>query len=149
MWSIHDNGRGFDLEDVLRGDSSHTGWGLLGIQERATLLGGYYEIDTEPGQGTQHPSTSPSDCGGRRCPRYDCCWLTIIKSCGAGLRMLFMAENDVEIVGEADSAEEALDAIDDFEARCGAYGRRYARYEWDRSNAPRQTSQPGTSRCWL
>jgi signal transduction histidine kinase len=50
--SIRDNGQGFDLEQVLRGDSSHTGWGLLGIQERTSLIGGQYEIDSEPGRGT-------------------------------------------------------------------------------------------------
>jgi len=49
---ISDNGRGFDLEQVLRGDGSHTGWGLLGIQERAALLGGQYELDSAPGRGT-------------------------------------------------------------------------------------------------
>jgi signal transduction histidine kinase len=50
--SICDDGRGFDLEEVLRGDGSHTGWGLLGIQERATLIGGQYEVDSAPGRGT-------------------------------------------------------------------------------------------------
>lgn len=33
----------------------------------------------------------------------------------AGLRMLFMAEKDMEIVGEADSAEEALQAVRELE----------------------------------
>lgn len=50
--SISDDGRGFDPEQVLRGDSSHTGWGLLGIQERTALIGGQVQMDTEPGHGT-------------------------------------------------------------------------------------------------
>ncbi|GAB4540484.1 MAG: hypothetical protein Kow0063_30320 [Anaerolineae bacterium] len=49
--TIQDNGHGFNLEETLRGDR-RTGWGLLGIQERALLLGGHYEIKSKPGQGT-------------------------------------------------------------------------------------------------
>ena len=50
--SIRDDGHGFDPELLVRGDSSQRGWGLLGIQERASLLGGQYQIDSEPGRGT-------------------------------------------------------------------------------------------------
>ena len=50
---IDDDGHGFDLDQVLRGYGSHTGWGLLGIQERAALLGGDYEIASEPDHGTR------------------------------------------------------------------------------------------------
>jgi len=53
IWaSIQDDGRGFDTAQVFRRDNLHTGWGLLGIQERAALLGGQYEIESEPGRGT-------------------------------------------------------------------------------------------------
>jgi signal transduction histidine kinase len=55
--TIHDDGRGFDLEK-MRGQG-RTGWGLLGIQERALLLGGRYEIDSEPGHGTRVRVTVP------------------------------------------------------------------------------------------
>lgn len=51
--SIEDDGHGFDLNQVLRSDGSHTGWGLLGIQERTALLGGSYEIDSGPERGTR------------------------------------------------------------------------------------------------
>jgi two-component system sensor histidine kinase UhpB len=50
--SIRDDGRGFDVDQVLRGGSSHTGWGLMGIQERTSLIGGEYEIESRPGHGT-------------------------------------------------------------------------------------------------
>jgi signal transduction histidine kinase len=50
--SIRDNGRGFDLQEVLGEEGELTGWGLRGISERAALLGGDYEIDSAPGQGT-------------------------------------------------------------------------------------------------
>jgi signal transduction histidine kinase len=44
--SIRDNGRGFDPESPSRG------FGLLGMRERAELLGGWLEIDSTPGQGS-------------------------------------------------------------------------------------------------
>lgn len=47
---IEDNGRGFDL-DRIAGVDRHR-WGLLGMEERASLLGGKFLIDTKPGQGT-------------------------------------------------------------------------------------------------
>ena len=50
--SIKDNGRGFDPQQVLRGEAERVGWGLLGIAERTMLLGGRYRIDSTPGQGT-------------------------------------------------------------------------------------------------
>lgn len=53
VWAtIRDNGRGFDLNTVLHSKSPHTGWGLLGIQERALLLGGRCQFDSTPGRGT-------------------------------------------------------------------------------------------------
>lgn len=55
---IEDNGRGFDLDSVLQSDKT-SGWGLLGIQERARLLGGRCEIDSAPGAGTRIRVTVP------------------------------------------------------------------------------------------
>jgi signal transduction histidine kinase len=49
---IQDDGSGFDPNKALHTDSSPSGWGLLGIQERASLLGGRYEIESGPGKGT-------------------------------------------------------------------------------------------------
>jgi signal transduction histidine kinase len=51
--AVEDNGIGFEPEKVLAGDNGQPGWGLLGIQERTVLVGGQYEIDSAPGQGTQ------------------------------------------------------------------------------------------------
>lgn len=50
---VEDNGVGFVPEQVLHGKGVRPGWGLLGIQERAALLGGQYAIESEPGRGTQ------------------------------------------------------------------------------------------------
>jgi two-component system sensor histidine kinase DegS len=56
--TIQDNGRGFDVEKTLR-NQRRAGWGLLGIQERALLLGGRYEINSKPGRGTLIRVTVP------------------------------------------------------------------------------------------
>lgn len=47
--TIEDDGRGFDVAE--RRDGS--GFGLLGMQERVTLLGGSLRIESEPGRGTR------------------------------------------------------------------------------------------------
>jgi two-component system sensor histidine kinase UhpB len=50
--SIQDNGKGFDLEKVLHPESPERGFGLVGIQERVSLLGGQIDIQSSPGSGT-------------------------------------------------------------------------------------------------
>ncbi len=49
---IKDDGLGFDAETALEGDKV-TGWGLMGIQERAKLADGDMQIQSEAGQGTK------------------------------------------------------------------------------------------------
>jgi signal transduction histidine kinase len=51
--SFQDDGQGLDVEQVLRGEDTARGWGLLGMRERAALLGGSLRVDSRPGQGTQ------------------------------------------------------------------------------------------------
>lgn len=48
--SVRDDGRGFDLK--RQGGSNRPSWGLIGMRERATLLGGNVEIQSQVGQGT-------------------------------------------------------------------------------------------------
>lgn len=48
---ISDDGRGFDPRPIPGRD--RTAFGLLGIEERATLLGGTARIRSRPGEGTQ------------------------------------------------------------------------------------------------
>ncbi len=50
--TIKDDGCGFNPAQVWPGEGTHPGWGLLGIRERALLLGGQYEIHSAPGRGT-------------------------------------------------------------------------------------------------
>jgi signal transduction histidine kinase len=56
---ISDNGIGFGLNQTLTDQSARPAWGLLGMQERASLLGGQLSIQSEPGQGTQLCVTLP------------------------------------------------------------------------------------------
>jgi signal transduction histidine kinase len=49
---IEDDGKGFDHEAAARREGRRP-WGLLGIRERAEILGGTVRIESAPGQGTQ------------------------------------------------------------------------------------------------
>jgi signal transduction histidine kinase len=48
---IEDDGQGFD--PVGMASSVHPTWGLLGMHERASLLGGRFTLRSRPGEGTQ------------------------------------------------------------------------------------------------
>jgi len=61
--SVIDDGIGFDLPprpDVLT-QAGH--FGLMGMRERATLLGGSFHVDTSPGEGTRVAIRLPSQPG--------------------------------------------------------------------------------------
>lgn len=49
---VRDDGRGFDPAVLVPGSADPSGWGLVGIRERALLLGGRCDIETAPGAGT-------------------------------------------------------------------------------------------------
>jgi two-component system sensor histidine kinase UhpB len=57
--SVLDNGRGFDSDKVQASRDQH--WGLLGMRERASLLGGNFSIDSRRGRGTTVEVTIPYD----------------------------------------------------------------------------------------
>jgi PAS domain S-box-containing protein len=49
---VHDDGRGFDVAGAEEAARAGRSLGLLGMAERARLLGGVLEIDSAPGAGT-------------------------------------------------------------------------------------------------
>ncbi|ADI00109.1 sensor histidine kinase [Salisediminibacterium selenitireducens] len=49
---IEDDGVGFDVEKMMNKDPSKFNLGLHGMQERTSLLGGTFEIESEKGRGT-------------------------------------------------------------------------------------------------
>ncbi len=61
--TVTDNGRGFDATDVIKNAIPLEHMGLLGMQERARLLGGVLNIVSETGRGTMvelsFPLTAP------------------------------------------------------------------------------------------
>lgn len=56
--SIHDDGRGFDLSSVL--NSRRKGFGLMNMKERIDLIGGTFNLQTAPNEGTKIDITVPS-----------------------------------------------------------------------------------------
>ena len=48
---IHDNGKSFNVERVLRGKGSKR-LGLLGMRERVEMVGGRFTVESAPGRGT-------------------------------------------------------------------------------------------------
>jgi len=49
---VEDDGKGFDVEAVMRGAGHSRRMGLLGMEERAALVGGRLTIESRPGAGT-------------------------------------------------------------------------------------------------
>jgi signal transduction histidine kinase len=47
--SIEDDGIGFEVDTVAQG----RGIGLMGMRERASLVGGSFALDSAPGRGTR------------------------------------------------------------------------------------------------
>jgi signal transduction histidine kinase len=56
---VRDNGCGFDTTCVMNG--TRQPWGLLGMEERITLLGGRFYVSTRPGAGTLLLAEVPVD----------------------------------------------------------------------------------------
>jgi signal transduction histidine kinase/cytochrome b subunit of formate dehydrogenase len=56
---VEDDGVGFDVASVLESPDSRRGWGILGMRERASLLGGTLEITSSPDEGTKVRATVP------------------------------------------------------------------------------------------
>jgi len=50
---VEDDGLGFQAGALMRSDGSAGGLGLLGMQERASLMGGHVTIQSQPGHGTR------------------------------------------------------------------------------------------------
>jgi PAS domain S-box-containing protein len=58
--TVADQGIGFDLAGLVeREKAGKAGWGLFSVRERLTLLGGRFEIESAPGQGTRFRLIAP------------------------------------------------------------------------------------------
>ncbi len=61
---VKDNGQGFDCDEILSKKSDQPCWGLLGMIERAELVGGECEIRSSSQQGTSVEVSVPVKPGG-------------------------------------------------------------------------------------
>jgi signal transduction histidine kinase len=59
--SIEDNGRGFDPAAVLGSPADTKRVGLLGMQERVKMVGGWLDVRSEPGRGTKLIAHVPAE----------------------------------------------------------------------------------------
>jgi signal transduction histidine kinase len=59
LLEVQDNGRGFNAQLARQNSSTGTSLGLLGMYERAMLIGGSLDVISEPGQGTLVALTCP------------------------------------------------------------------------------------------
>lgn len=64
--SIRDNGRGFDVRSARARAAQGGSMGLLGMQERATLLGGHFALASQPGKGSSIYVRFPLQAGAER-----------------------------------------------------------------------------------
>lgn len=58
---VEDDGKGFDVEAIRRQADKAVGLGLLGMEERIALLGGRFQIESNPGGGTRLVIEVPLD----------------------------------------------------------------------------------------
>ena len=60
---VEDDGKGFDVRGTLDGPATGKHLGLLGMQERARMLGGELDIASSPGRGTRVRMRIPMEDG--------------------------------------------------------------------------------------
>ena len=131
--SVIDKGRGFDPAKLDSRADHGPGFGLFGIRERTDLLGGKFNIDSQPGRGTRitivMPRTMPSE-GVAGAGRLDEEAVPIgeipKKKTPEIMRVLVVDDHrvmrdglvamlddipEIEVVGEADDGRSALEAV--------------------------------------
>jgi signal transduction histidine kinase len=64
VMTLSDDGEGFDPTSVSLAFEHGRGWGLVGMQERATLAGGQFTVESVPGKGTMVRVNIPVPEGG-------------------------------------------------------------------------------------
>ncbi len=50
---VEDDGKGFEPAEVFADPDAARGLGILSMQERMSLVGGTFKIESQPGQGTR------------------------------------------------------------------------------------------------
>jgi PAS domain S-box-containing protein len=126
---VRDQGKGFNLDVVVKRRPEQISFGLFSIQERLAHLGGRMDIETAPGRGTQvtvvapvaeeeRPAATSGEAAGvgpettvRVQRRPEACRVVIVDDhqiVREGLARLFEFESDIEVVGQAADGPEAI-----------------------------------------
>jgi len=66
FFRVEDNGKGFDVKEVLGKDPRTKGLGLAAMYERTRMLKGSLDIWSQEGAGTKITFTVPLDDGGHK-----------------------------------------------------------------------------------
>lgn len=119
--TVTDKGVGFDAAALVdRAKTARVGWGLFSIHERLTLLGGRFEIESVPGQGTVFrliaprgagPESAESTAGTATLPPLPVLRILIVDdhpSVRDAYRKLLHARSEFVVVGEAADGLEAI-----------------------------------------
>jgi len=61
LFTVEDNGKGFDVQKSMTVGSAPQGIGLVSIQQRVRMLGGSFKIETREGSGTKVSFIIPID----------------------------------------------------------------------------------------
>lgn len=133
--TVRDGGKGFDV-DLTLGDSARPGLGLVTVRDRIDAIGGRLIVDSVPGagstftisletsgveEGTGVPQVSSESIipesgeGTRGRPRSGVSTVLIVDDHAVirqGLAVLIDEEGDLEVVGEADSGEKAVEVAE-------------------------------------
>jgi CheY-like chemotaxis protein len=57
--TVRDYGRGFDVKAAMEASGDRGGFGLFSIRERLTLLGGTFDVRSQPGEGARFTLLAP------------------------------------------------------------------------------------------
>ncbi len=114
---VEDDGRGFDAAAIAQGRTPlhrSGGLGLQGLAARARHLGGSVNVDSTPGWGTRVRAEVPTVRGGHgETSRWRVLVVHDNPLVRAGLvRLLAIAEPDVQVVGEIADAVHAVEAYE-------------------------------------
>jgi len=133
---VEDQGVGFDPDEKASGNEKRDGFGLFSIRERAELLRGQLEIQSEPGKGARFTieipfidlwvETPTNDSETPAAPekpsvsgeaKREIIRLLLADDHSVvrrGISMLLASENDFEIIGEAENGARAIELARSF-----------------------------------
>ncbi|HET6527419.1 MAG TPA: response regulator, partial [Balneolaceae bacterium] len=117
---VEDKGEGADIDITTSSSTEKGGFGLFNIKERMDLLGGSFEIDSVPGEGTRVKLLAPlkdddisaDDAAPKAAEKSEKKIKVMLvddhKMVRKGLKKVVDTENDMVVVAEASDGKEAI-----------------------------------------